>query len=159
VRENLLIARPAATDAEIERAVTAAQLHDLIAGLPQGYETVIGEQGLRLSGGERQRLAIARALLKDAPILILDEPTAHLDALTEQAVLGSIQGLMAGRATLLATHRLIEMERMDEILVLRDGSIIERGSHAQLLESGGLYARMWESQKQQIGLGITPVRA
>ncbi len=156
VRENLRIAHPADTDAEIEQAARGAQIHAFIAGLPEGYETVIGEQGLRLSGGERQRLAIARALLKDAPVLILDEPTAHLDALTEAAMLDSIDGLMAGRATLLAMHRLIGMETMDEILVLRDGRIAERGNHAQLLEKGGLYARMWEFQQQQIERGVTP---
>jgi ABC-type transport system involved in cytochrome bd biosynthesis fused ATPase/permease subunit len=148
VRENLILARPAATEAEIVAAARMAQIHDFIHSLPAGYETWIGEQGLRLSGGERQRLAIARALLKDAPILLLDEPTANLDTITEAAVMEAIRALMAERSTLLITHRLVGMDWMDEILVLREGRIIERGLHQDLLETGGLYARMWCNQNQ-----------
>jgi thiol reductant ABC exporter CydC subunit len=148
VRENLLLARPTATGAEILEAAKTAQIHDFIQSLPDGYETWIGEQGLRLSGGERQRLAIARALLKDAPILLLDEPTANLDAITEAAVMEAIWALMADRSTLLITHRLVGMDWMDEILVLREGRIIERGTHQDLLIAGGLYARMWHNQNQ-----------
>jgi thiol reductant ABC exporter CydC subunit len=150
LRENLLIAKPDATDAEIIQAAQAAQIHEFIEGLPQGYDTFIGEQGLRLSGGERQRVAIARALLKDAPIWLLDEPTANLDPLTELAVLKSLHQLMQNRSLLLVTHRLVGMEWMDEILVLRDGEIIERGNHPELLAQGGLYRHMWELQNQII---------
>jgi ATP-binding cassette subfamily C protein CydCD len=148
LRENLLIAKPDATEAEIKRAVQGAQIHDFIQTLPKGYDTFLGEQGLLLSGGERQRIAMARALLKNAPILILDEPTANLDPITEREVLQSIHKLMEGRSTLLVTHRLIGMDRMDEILVFRDGRILERGNHPELLARKGLYHRMWELQNQ-----------
>jgi ATP-binding cassette subfamily C protein CydC len=148
VRDNLLLARPGAGQAEMERAARGAQLHDFIQSLPEGYATYIGEQGLKLSGGQRQRLAIARALLKDAPILILDEPTANLDPLTERQVMDSIQALMAGRTTLIITHRLAGLEAVDEIVVLRAGRIIERGAHVELWQMGGVYRRMWELQHQ-----------
>ena len=148
VRDNLLIARPKATRAELERAAQRAQIHSFVQSLPQGYDTWIGEQGLRLSGGERQRLAIARALLKDAPILILDEATANLDPVTERQVMQSIRELMQGRSTLIATHRLVGLEDADEILVLQCGRVIERGRHAGLIEANGLYRRMWDLQNQ-----------
>ncbi len=148
VRENLMLARPDATEAEMVEAARRAQIHDFVAGLPKGYDTFVGEQGLALSGGERQRIAIARALLKDAPILILDEATANLDALTEQEVLKAIRELMEGRTTLMITHRLVGMEWMDEILVLKRGRIVERGTHRQLLELGGFYRQMWDLQNQ-----------
>jgi ATP-binding cassette subfamily C protein CydCD len=148
LRENLLLAKPDAIEDEIIQAAQHAQIHNFIERLPEGYETRIGEQGLLLSGGERQRIAIARALLKDAPILLLDEPTANLDSLTEAAVLESLHGLMEGRSTLLVTHRLVGMEWMDEILVLREGEIFERGTHTELLAHKSLYYHMWELQNQ-----------
>ncbi len=147
LRENLLLARPAASQEEIERAVRAAQLHETVAGLPQGYDTWIGEHGLRLSGGERQRLAIARAVLKDAPILLLDEPTSHLDALTEQAILRNLLALLPGRTALMVTHRLVGLEAMQAVYVMQNGRIVEGGTHTGLLNAGGLYRRMWESQQ------------
>jgi len=146
IRGNLLLARPGASDDELAQVLDQAQLNEFVRQLPRGLETWIGEQGLRLSGGERQRLAIARALLKDAPILILDEITANLDLLTEGALLDSLDGLMQGRTTLMMTHRLIAMERMDEILVLDHGQIRERGTHEQLLASGRLYRQMFDIQ-------------
>jgi len=156
VRENLLLARPEASEYEIIEATRQAQIHEFIQSLPQGYETWIGEHGLRLSGGERQRLAVARALLKNAPLLILDEPTANLDAQTEQELLRAIRQASTGmlefpRSVLLATHRLVGMEWMDEILVLDGGRIVERGRHGELLACRGLYRRMWELQQQVLG--------
>jgi ATP-binding cassette subfamily C protein CydC len=148
VRENLRFARRKVTQEEIESAAKAAQIHDFIMSLPKGYDTLIGEQGVRLSGGERQRLAIARAIIKDAPILILDEPTANLDALTEKQVLETLFGIMRHKTSLLITHRLIGLENMDEILVMNHGRIVERGTHASLLEADGLYHRLWTYQNR-----------
>jgi len=148
IRDNLLLARPGATEREIIQAAEQAQLHDFIESLPHGYNTWIGEEGLRLSGGQRQRLALARAILKDAPILILDEPTANLDSLTEREVVASLRAQMAGRATLLITHRLVGLEAADDILVLRAGRVAERGRHVDLIQMGGLYRRMWDLQNQ-----------
>jgi len=152
VRGNLLLARPGASDNELEQVLEQAQLTGFIHQLPGGLGTWIGEQGLRLSGGERQRLAIARGLLKDAPLLILDEVSANLDPLTEQAVLDALDKLMHGRTTLVITHRLVAMERMDEILVLDQGRIIERGTHGRLLAMDGLYRQMFEVQNGMLAL-------
>jgi ATP-binding cassette, subfamily C, bacterial CydC len=148
VRENLRLARPSASQEEIEEAAKQAQIHEFILMLPKGYDTFIGEQGLRLSGGERQRLAIARALLKDAPILILDEPTANLDPLTEKQVLDTLFNVMKGRTSLLITHRLVGLEHVDEILVMEAGKIVERGVQAKLLERDGTFRRLWELQNR-----------
>jgi ATP-binding cassette, subfamily C, bacterial CydCD len=148
IRQNLLIANTKARQEQIEAAARRAQIHNFIAGLPKGYETYIGEQGTRLSGGERQRLAIARALLKDAPLLILDEPTANLDPLIESAVLEVLWETMRGKTTLLITHRLVGLEHFDEIIVLDHGCIVERGRHADLLARDGLYRRMVDLQNR-----------
>ncbi len=148
IRENLRLARSKVTQDEMESAARSAQIHEFIASLPRGYETFIGEQGLRLSGGERQRLAIARALLKDAPILILDEPTANLDPVTESQVLNVLFGIMKNKTSLLITHRLVGLENMDEIIVMDHGRIVERGRHKDLLAFGGLYRRLWDLQNQ-----------
>lgn len=150
IKDNLLLARPDAAQEDLFRAARLAQMHDFILSLPQGYDTRIGEQGLRMSGGERQRLAVARALLKDAPLLILDEPTANLDPSTERRLMDCLKVLMQDRTTLLITHRLVGLETMDEILVLDKGRVVERGCHADLLEAGGLYRRLWELQNQAV---------
>jgi ATP-binding cassette subfamily C protein CydCD len=148
VRENLRFARRKVTQEEIESAARAAQIHDFIMGLPKGYDTMIGEQGLRLSGGERQRLAIARAIIKDAPILILDEPTANLDPLTEKQVLETLFGLMKQKTSLLITHRLIGLENVNEIIVMDHGQIVQRGRQDQLMKAEGLYHRLWDLQNR-----------
>ncbi len=152
IRDNLLLARPEASDSEMEQVLEQVQLAEFINQLPDGLETWVGEQGLRLSGGERQRLAIARALLKNAPLLILDEATANLDSLTECALLDALDVLMRGRTTLMITHRLVAMERMDEILVLDSGRVCERGTHSQLLAAESLYRRMFNVQNGMLAL-------
>lgn len=146
LRRNLLLARPDATDAELEQVLQQAQLGDVFRQLPRGLDTWLGENGQRLSGGERQRLAIARVLLHNAPLLILDEPSANLDAISEHELLCTLDTTARGRTTLLITHRLYAMERMDMILVLDHGRIVERGTHAQLLAAGGLYQRLFDVQ-------------
>ncbi|GCE10973.1 thiol reductant ABC exporter subunit CydC [Tengunoibacter tsumagoiensis] len=146
IRENLLIARSDATEEELILACQQAQLHDFVQTLPSGYHTQVGEQGLRLSGGERQRVAIARAFLKNAPILFLDEPTVNLDAVTERAILQALRVLCQGRTTLMIAHRLTELDMADEIVVLQNGQIIERGKQEQLLNAHGLY---WQMHQQQ----------
>ncbi len=146
IRDNLLLARPGASETDLMQAAQRAQLHSFVQTLPQGYDTWIGEQGMRLSGGERQRIAIARAVLKDAPILILDEATANLDAITGRAVLDTVFSALADRATLLITHDMTGLERADRVLVLQAGRIVEQGTHADLLQIDGIYRRLWTLQ-------------
>ncbi|MEU5979731.1 ABC transporter ATP-binding protein [Streptomyces sp. NPDC047315] len=142
VADNLRFAKPDATDAEIEQAARAAQIHDHIAALPEGYDTVVGERGYRFSGGEKQRLAIARTILRDPPVLILDEATSALDTRTEQAVQEAIDALSAGRTTITIAHRLSTVRDADEIVVLDGGRIAERGGHDALLALDGRYAEL-----------------
>ncbi|MBM9507525.1 ABC transporter ATP-binding protein [Actinacidiphila acididurans] len=142
VAENLRFAKPDATDEEIRAAARAAQIHDHIAGLPDGYDTLVGERGYRFSGGEKQRLAIARTILRDPPVLILDEATSALDTRTEAAVQDAIDSLSAGRTTITIAHRLSTIRDADQIVVLDDGRIVERGSHDELLALGGRYAAL-----------------
>jgi ABC-type multidrug transport system fused ATPase/permease subunit len=146
IRENIAYGRPEATNERIEAAARAAGAHDFIQALPQGYETQIGERGVTLSGGQRQRLSIARAFLKDAPILILDEPTSALDSATEQQVLEALKRLMKDRTTLIIAHRLSTVRHADQIVVVQDGRIAETGSHEQLLIGGSLYSDLYSRQ-------------
>lgn len=149
VRFNVAYGRPGATEAEIIAALKAANAYDYVMALPLGLETVVGEKGVRLSGGEQQRLAIARALLKDPPILILDEATSSLDSEAERMVQQALDRLIAGRTTLVIAHRLSTVRNADRIVVLDQGRIVEVGSHGELLKKGGLYSRLYEMQFAQ----------
>jgi len=147
VRDNLLLASPAADAAALEEAAGRAELLSTIHALPEGWDTWIGERGLELSGGQRQRLAIARVLLRDPALLVLDEPTTGLDPVTETRLMRTLRQLMEGRTTILITHRLVAMEAMDQILVLDRGRVVERGNHGQLLKLDGLYRQLYEAQQ------------
>jgi ATP-binding cassette, subfamily B, bacterial len=146
IRANLLYAKPAATDDELDEALRAAQIHDLIASLPDGLDTVVGDRGYRMSGGEKQRLAIARLLLKAPSVVVLDEATAHLDSESEVAVQRALRTALAGRTSIVIAHRLSTIREADQILVVDDGHVVERGRHAELLAAGGLYAELYDTQ-------------
>ncbi|EHQ52139.1 ABC transporter [Ectothiorhodospira sp. PHS-1] len=149
IRYNIAYGCPGATEAAVRRAARLAHLEDFIARLPQGYDTVVGERGLKLSGGEKQRIAIARVILKDPPILILDEATSSLDSHSEQAIMGALKEIARARTTLAIAHRLSTIQDADHIIVLDQGQVVEQGTHDALLARQGVYAGLWQSQLQQ----------
>jgi ABC-type multidrug transport system fused ATPase/permease subunit len=153
IRDNIGLGRPGASQEEIEAAARRAYAHDFIMSLPEGYDTNVGEQGLQLSGGQRQRIAIARALLKDAPILLLDEPTAALDSESEREVQSALDALQRGRTTIVVAHRLQTIIGADRIYVIEDGRAVESGSHAELIAQDGAYRAFFAAQ---FGLGALP---
>ena len=146
IAENISYGRIHATQDEIIAAAKAANAHDFIMELPQGYQTKVGERGSRLSGGQKQRIAIARAILKDAPILLLDEPTSALDTESEALVQEALENVMKNRTVLVIAHRLSTIKDADEVLVLEQGQIVERGTHYDLLAQGGVYTRLYQKQ-------------
>ena len=146
IRTNLLYAKLDAAQSEIEAAARAANIHDFIMGLPDRYDTIVGERGYRLSGGEKQRIALARVILKDPRILVLDEATSSLDSESEALIQEALKRVMAGRTSIVIAHRLSTILAADLILVLDRGQIVERGTHTELLARGGLYAHLYETQ-------------
>ncbi len=156
IYNNIALANPEAGKPEVERCAKQARIHEFIQSLPDGYDTWIGEQGVQLSGGQRQRLAIARAILKNAPILILDEATAHLDVVAEQKILQTIWQIAREKTVIMFTHRLTGLENADKILVLSKGRIVEEGGHAQLLKQKKQYYRLWQMQNQLFELDFLP---
>ena len=146
IRTNLTYAQTDATQAEIEAAAKAANIHNFIMDLPDGYDTIVGERGYRLSGGEKQRIALARVILKNPRILVLDEATSHLDSESEALIQDALKRVMAGRTSIVIAHRLSTILAADLILVMDRGRIVERGTHEQLLASGGLYSQLYETQ-------------
>ena len=146
IRENIAYGKPDATDNEIMAVARLAKAHEFIKDLPLGYDTLVGERGVKLSGGQKQRVAIARAMLKDAPILVLDEATSALDSESEVAIQQALHKLMVGKTVIAIAHRLSTLREMDRIIVLEGGKIVEDGSHDSLLQYGGVYARLWTHQ-------------
>jgi subfamily B ATP-binding cassette protein MsbA len=158
IRENIAYARPGASMEHVEAAARAAHAHEFVERLPNRYETVVGERGIKLSGGQRQRVAIARAILKDPAILILDEATSSLDTESERLIEDALSRLLVGRTTLIIAHRLSTVRRADRLVVLDRGRIVEEGTHSELLEIGGLYARLYQRQFRDLDEVQTPPR-
>jgi ATP-binding cassette subfamily C protein CydD len=157
LRENLLIARPAATDAQLREALSNADLDTFVAALPLGLDTPVGERGLSVSGGQAQRIAIARAFLKDAPILVLDEPTSNIDLTSETAIMAAIERLSVGRTVVMIAHRLSTVRNVDRIVVLDAGTVVESGSHDELMAHNGLYKKLFEDQNEfLLKTGLVP---
>jgi len=148
IRDNIAFGRPEATQDEIVEAAKLANAHEFIIGMPQGYDSLVGDRGMTLSGGQRQRIGIARALIRDNPILILDEPTAALDAESEELVIEALERLMAGRTVITIAHRLSTLRNADKIIVIKDGVVAEDGTHNELLELDGVYAQLHRLQYQ-----------
>ena len=146
IKDNLLYAKPDATQEELEEACRKANIHDFIDSLPGKYDTLVGNRGLKLSGGEKQRLSIARAILKDPPILIFDEATSSLDSISESLIQDAIEPLTKGRTSIIIAHRLSTVLAADEILVVENGVIVERGTHGELVTRGGVYTKLYETQ-------------
>ena len=149
IATNISYGKPDASEEEVIDAAKAANAHDFISAFPDGYDTLLGEGGAKISGGERQRIAVARAFLRDAPILILDEPTSSIDSRTESVILDALDRLMQGRTTILIAHRLSTIRSVDEILVMDDGAIVQQGTHEELADQPGLYRQLWEAQTRR----------
>jgi ABC-type multidrug transport system fused ATPase/permease subunit len=152
VRENLELGKPGASDQDIEKVLQAASALDFVRALPEGWNSKVGERGVRLSAGERQRLSIARALLKDPPVLVLDEATASVDTATEKQIQLALDHLLAGRTSIVVAHRLSTVRKADAIAVVEAGRILEMGKHEELVKKGGLYARLWSIQSEHAEL-------
>ena len=161
IYNNILYGKLDASPEEVEEAARAANAHEFISELPNGYQTVVGELGTKISGGERQRIAVARAFLRDAPILILDEPTSSIDSRTESVILEALERLMEGRTTIVIAHRLSTIRAVDEVLVMHEGRLVQRGTHEELVDQSGLYRQLWDAQTRHTvnGRVRTPSRA